>query len=86
MLLLGFCELPCPKGVLLSWQCINQNWNFDVNGAESINCFKSLYDLHCPRRHAVTVVQRSYHALMLPGLDSLKLEVVRTKPYMDVEN
>jgi len=83
MLLLGLCELPCPQGALLPWQCINRNWNFGVNGAESINCFKSLCDLHCPRGHAVIVVQRSHHALMLPGLDSLLLEIARTKLYMD---
>lgn len=86
MLLLGLRELSCPQEALLSWQCINQNWNFDVNGTESINCFKSLCDLHCPRGHAVIVIQRSHHALMLPGLDSLLPETVRTKLYMDSGN
>lgn len=86
MLLLGLCELPHPQEALLSWQCINQNWNFDVNGAKSINCFKSLCDLHCPRGLAVIVIQRSYHALMLSGLDSLLPEIVRTKLYMDTGN
>lgn len=79
MILWGLHELHCPQGALLSWNCINQNWNFDVNGAESINWFTGVCDLHYPREHTIRVAQRSYHMLMLPGMVLLLLELVRTK-------